>query len=233
MRIFALDCSSAMCSACLTEDETVLAEVSIKALRSHATFLYRCVDQLMVNSGLGFEDLHGFAVTIGPGSFTGLRIGLAAAKGLAYASGKPLIGVSTLEALAGNIPYSRLPLVAALDARKNQLYVARFGSSIHGDTGRIGPERVLSPEELIAECRETDTLFVGGGALRYRDFLKEQLGRRAVFAPATMHHVRSPEVARLALERMSSWRREDLFSLSPNYIRRSEAEIGLKAARGS
>ncbi|MBI4773646.1 MAG: tRNA (adenosine(37)-N6)-threonylcarbamoyltransferase complex dimerization subunit type 1 TsaB [Deltaproteobacteria bacterium] len=233
MRILALDCSSAMCSACLTEDETVLAEVSLRAFRSHATFLYRCVDQLMVNGRLGFEDLHGFAVTIGPGSFTGLRIGVAAAKGLAYASGKPLVGVSTLEALAGNIPYSRLPLVAALDARKNQLYAARFGPAIHGETARIGPDRVLSPEDRIAECRETDTLFVGDGALRYRTLLKEQLGGRAVFAPATAHHVRSPEVARLALGRISSWRREDLFGLSPNYIRRSEAEIGLDTARGS
>ena len=187
----------------------------------------------MLNTGLRFEDLHGFGVTIGPGSFTGLRIGLAAAKGLAYASDKPLVGVSTLEALAGNIPYPRLPLVVALDARKSQVYTARFDSGMHGESVRVGPERISSPEELIAECQGTDTLFVGDGALRYRDQLKEQLGRRAVFAPSTAHHVRSPEVARLALARMSSCRREDLFSLSPNYIRRSEAEIGLKAARGS
>jgi len=102
---------------------------------------------------------------------------------------------------------------------------------MQGESVRIGPERILSPEELIAECQGRETLFVGDGALRYGDFFKEQLGRRAVFAPPTAHYVRSSEVARRALARMSSWRRGDLFSLSPNYLRRSEAEIGLEAAR--
>jgi len=113
------------------------------------------------------------------------------------------------------------------------VYAARFGPADHGETRRIGPERVLTPEELIAECRETDTLFVGDGALRYRDLLENELGRKAVFAPATAHQIRSVEVARLASGRISSVKRESLFDLSPNYIRRSEAEIGLEASRGS
>ena len=198
MRILAIDCSSVVCSACLVEDETVLGEISLRARRSHATFLYRCLDQLMLNSGLRFEDLDGFGVTIGPGSFTGLRIGLAAAKGLAYAADKPLVGVSTLEALARNIPCSRLPLVVALDARKSQVYTARFDPGMNGESVRVGPERVLSPEELIAERHGKDTLFMGDGVLSIWRSVKGKIGTEGGFR--TIHGA-----LRAALRKWRDW----------------------------
>ena len=210
-------------SVALTDGERLLGELFLDVRRPHGGWLLGAVEQLLVAAGMTVADLDGFGVTIGPGSFTGLRVGLATVKGLALASGKPVAGVSTLQTLALQAPHAALPVCALLDARKREVYAGHFAWE-EGLPRPSGPERVLPPEQLLHELHGP-ILFAGDGAVAYRTLIVRQLGSRAHFLPEVYAPPRAAHAAVLALRAFAAGGALPVAQVNPVYIRPSEAEI--------
>ena len=210
-------------SVALTDGERLLGELFLDVRKPHGGWLLGAVDHLLQAAGLTVADLAGFGVTVGPGSFTGLRVGLATVKGLALATGKPVAGVSTLQTLALQAPHAALPVCALLDARKKEVYCALFTWE-DGGLRPIMPERVLPPEQLSAEIAGP-VLFVGDGARAYRTLLVRQFGGRARFLAAAHDPPRAAHAALLALQLFEAGEARAAAEVNPVYIRPSEAEL--------
>lgn len=210
-------------SVALTAGDRLLGELFLDVRRPHGEWLLHAVDRLFGEAGLNVADLDGFGVTIGPGSFTGLRVGLATVKGLALAADRPIAGVSTLRTLAMQAPHAAMPVCALLDARKKEVYAGIF-TWHEGLPHPNGPERVLPPERLLGELTGP-TLFVGDGATVYRTLIARQLGPRAHFLPAAYDPPRAAHAAVLARELFAAGEARPAAEVNPVYIRPSEAEL--------
>ena len=164
MRIFAIDTSLEACSACIfdTEEDAVIARESIAMARGHAEALMPLIARVMARSGIGFADLDRIAVTTGPGSFTGLRVGLAAARGIGLAAGKPVVGVTTLTAYAAPVVSSDAghPVISAIDARHDHVYYQVVSS----DGGSLVKPRVAPIDEALDAARFGAPHLVGNAA---------------------------------------------------------------------
>lgn len=207
-------------SHCISEQSTV-------SRLTHSKRLLGSVEMLLAECEIGWEQLDAIAVGLGPGSFTGLRIGLATVKGLAMACQLPLIGVSSLDALAGQFLHASMPIYPMFDARKSEVYTACFQTDAEGIPRRRGEYLVLSAEKL---CRNIDhpVLFAGDGSMAYQEIIRELLGEQAHFASPQSAFVRASSIAFLALE---SWRQGtflDPASCVPLYVRASDAELHFK-----
>ena len=230
MRILSLDTATPSCSAAVTDQNVLLAEFSVTATgQSHSRQVMAMIRQVIDRSGLTLGAIDGFAVSRGPGSFTGLRIGISTIKGLAAASGKPMVGVSSLKALAMQATAGSSLICPLLDARKGEVYFA-FYRFTGGVLIRQGEERVLPPEKAI-EGVDGPCLFIGPGAVLYREIITGTLGGSAVFAPASHHTIRASTLACLARDRLESAETDDVKRFVPVYIRKSDAEIHLKSRK--
>lgn len=226
MKVLALDTSCMMGSVALIEDDVVIAEQLLNVKVTHSERLIPSIESILKTAECKLEDVDGFAVTIGPGSFTGLRIGLAAAKGLAFSMNKPLLGISSLKALAYNLFGAARPIVSVLDARRGEYYIA-VNKFEDGDLITILEDTVMPPEKLIdyiSSLKEDSFLFVGDGIYGLKELIKEKLKSRAFIPPPSMIHPRASNVAWLGLCRLASGESDDLAALKPNYIRKSDAE---------
>jgi tRNA threonylcarbamoyladenosine biosynthesis protein TsaB len=174
------------------------------------------VDRVLSDTGIKVADLDGFAVSIGPGSFTGLRIGLATVKGLALVTKKPVTAVPTLKALAWNLPYSQYPVCPLLDARKKEVYAAifRFEENVFV---QMMEESVISLRELAGRIKER-TIFTGEGSHLFRDEIRSLFGDRAVFAPVSAMVPSAASVAGIGMMQLNDGDCADLDSLTPQYI---------------
>lgn len=215
-------------SVALSDGEHLLAEFNLDARHPPTEWLLTAIDELLVKTGLTRNALDAIAIVRGPGAFTGLRVGLATAKGIALALGCPLVGVSSLQCLAMQLPFTQMPVCVMLDARKQEVYAClyRWGS---GYPRAFSAEQVVKPEKLLSGMTE-ETLFVGNGAKVYRSLIVRQLSSRAHFAPAFLNLPRAAAAAALAL---SQWQAGQTFTaeeLMPSYLRPSEAELNLNAA---
>lgn len=224
LKILAIDTSSFSGSIALLEDGTLLSEWSVGTAGPHALWLLPSVKAHLELAGLDISSIDLFAVTTGPGSFTGLRIGISTVKGLAWPLGRKVVGVSTLAALAMNMPFSSKLVCPVLDARKNEVYAALYDTS----SGR--PEAVLEEASLNtgALCDEISkrghgdsVVFLGSGLEVYSKEIKERLPRAVLATGLSM--VRAGIVGSLGFERAKD--AVDPASLSPVYLRKSEAEI--------
>ena len=223
MHILSLDTATTSCSVAITRNQSLLAEVTNDIGQTHAKHLMGMIDGAIDLSGLTMADFDGFAVTRGPGSFTGLRIGIASIKGLATATGKPLVGVSTLETLALQAAGPSMLICPLLDARRGEVYYSRYRYA-NGNLEQLIEEGVSSPADAIRGLDE-ETLFVGEGAIVYRDVLMENLGGLARFAPVIQNSIRASTVAHLSLPSFEAGHTDDVASFVPVYIRKSDAEI--------
>ncbi len=227
MKLLTIQTATPAGSLALTEGDRLLGELFLDNRRPHGSWLLAAVERLLAATGLALSELDGFGVTIGPGSFTGLRVGLATVKGLALAVAKPIAGVSTLQTLALQAPHAALPVCACLDARKQEVYAGCY----HWQGGWPLPvhvERVLSPERLLAEITEP-TLFIGDGATVYRTLITRQLGGRAHFLAAAYDPPRAAHAALLALRVFQAGEARPATAVNPVYIRPSEAELNAPA----
>ena len=175
MKILALETSAKAVSAAVTEDGRVLCAGYQDTGLTHSRTLMPMVEHLLCNAALTLRDMDAIAVAVGPGSFTGIRIGVAAAKGLAVGAEKPLAGVSTLAAMARNVACVPGLAVCAMDARRSQVYNALFLCG-EGTPVRLTEDRALSLEDLAAELAEDarPKTVVGDGARLCADFLRER-----------------------------------------------------------
>jgi tRNA threonylcarbamoyladenosine biosynthesis protein TsaB len=196
--ILALDNSSMCGSVALVSQGLCLAEYSLSSNTTHSRRLLATIQQLMEETGLAWERLSAFAVSAGPGSFTGLRIGLATAKGLIMATGKPLIAVSSTTTLACQLPWTERLICPLIDARKHEVYTAFYRCAPGGMPRRISDIIAIAPEELALRIKE-DVIFLGDGSRLYQDLLTERLGERASFASPELFFMRAAALGRCAL----------------------------------
>ena len=218
MNILAIDTSALTATAAILSDDTLLGEISTTTKLTHSQTIMPMIDELLKKVSLDISDIDLFACSQGPGSFTGLRIGIGTIKGLAYGLGKPVVGVSTLEALAHNISYTDFTIAPIMDARRGQVYNALY----HYNRGRLDcfcEPRALSLEELCGELTEK-TIFVGDGVKVHREKISELLGEKALFAPPQHQLQRAGSVAYAALGKMPI----DAAELTAVYLRKPQAE---------
>ncbi len=226
MKLLVIDTSTTASSIAVTEDGRLLAELLVNPETTHSAALMSGLDMVLRSAGTTAGALDAIGVTLGPGSFTGLRVGIAAAKGLALATGRPVVGFSSLAMLAMNLPHARLPVCPLLDARKSEVYGALYRC---GDLPEAMLEdTVVKPSTLLEKIRG-ETLFLGSGAMRYRDLIVEKLGNRAHFAPSVCHQPRASAGALLAADLIAKGMVIPARDLTPVYLRLSEAELALKA----
>ena len=225
MRILGIDSSTPGCSVALLNNGTIVSEQIADPQPSYSKFLLQMVDQVLKQGEVRLDDVDGFAVTLGPGSFTGLRIGVSLLKGFILATEKPFVGINSLEALASTVDSPGLPVCTALDARKQELYAAVFENKNNRPVPVV-PESALAPEALCAAI-EAPTLFIGNGVERYRDLFRKSLRDRFVEPEGPLKYSTAAGVARLAAPRFDTQNNFDLNQLHINYIRKSEAELSL------
>lgn len=224
MKILALETSAVAASVAICEDEALIAQSFQRTGLTHSATLMPMLESMLKNCGITFNEIDLIAVAAGPGSFTGLRIGVSAAKGLAWSHGKPCAGVSTLEAMAWQLVGMSGVVCAAMDARRQQVYNALFEIE-EGKPVRLTPDRAISLDELGSELVkiEKKQIFVGDGAhLCYNAFQNKEYPVQ--MAPAHLQFQSAWGVARSALEQARAGQLTDAAGLVPNYHRLSQAE---------
>lgn len=223
MNILAIDTSAQVASVCVLDETVVLSEFSVNNKLTHSQTLMPMVESALCCAKLSLNDIDAFAVSAGPGSFTGIRIGVSAIKGLAYATGKPCVPVSTLEALAHNVNTDGI-VCAAMDARCGQVYNALFRQSA-GALSRLCADRAISIKDLGADLLKFDEniFLVGDGAdLCYNGLGSENQALRPV--PAHLKLQRASSVGLVALEQLQAGKSCSAAELMPVYLRLPQAE---------
>ena len=226
LKILAIDTSTDTGSIAITDGEDILAESILNVGRTHSETLIPSFQEMLEKTHLDIKDLDLLALTLGPGSFTGVRIGVSTIKGFALALERPVAGVSTLEALASNFPFSSLPIMPLFDARRGEIYSAMFQWE-EGIIKRLSEDRAASLEDAIKKIK-TKTVFAGEGLVKYGQMIKDRLGDNAVFAPRATWYVRASNVAALGLKSYKADGGLDLATFTPSYRRKSEAEIQME-----
>ncbi len=227
--ILSLDTSTKCSSVSLTQgtlsNGEVLASLSLNSDITHSRRLIKSVEILFAETNTKWSDIGAVAVGLGPGSFTGLRIGMATAKGFASAAGIKLLGVSTLDGLAA-MCVTKKKICAVMDARKKQVYTAYYQHDKEGRLDRLGDIRVIAPELLAEEITEP-VLMVGDGIAGYGDLWKESVGGYLNFAPLPLHSPAGAAIGLLCGERYQQQEFLDIISAAPVYVRASDAELSL------
>ncbi len=225
MKILGIDTSTQSGSVAILKDDALLAETTLHRNKTHSERLLPSIQYILTECDLGLDDLDALAVTTGPGSFTGLRIGLSTLKGLGWALEKPLLGISTLHALACNIPYTAQTICPVLDARKSEVYTALF-SSKDGEVTRETEDRVIDPGELMKELKG-EIIFLGDGIKKYGSLFKknERPNAPLLFANETLWSIRASNICKLAEIALKNGKSKDAGEINLNYIRPSEAEL--------
>jgi tRNA threonylcarbamoyl adenosine modification protein YeaZ len=223
MKVLSFDTSTSSGSVAILDNSQVIAMDSYLAESSHAETLFNVIDKVLESCGLKIADVDGIAVAIGPGSFTGLRIGLAAAKGLAYAANKKLVGVSSLEALACGLPEKHPDkiIVPCIDAKRGEIYASAYCKTIREikvDESSSSPDKLCD----ILQKFNSKCLFVGNGADSYRDLFMSKMADQ--FRMVSENICSAVNIGLIAGEKIKSGSSDDIALLAPNYIRPSAAE---------
>lgn len=227
VNILAIDTSTSLASVAIAVGEKIAAESIFNTDRTLSARLIPEIERLLALAGVAVADIDLFAASTGPGSFTGVRGGIATVQGLALAGGKPCVGFSSLTLLAMNFPLAAHPVCSLLDARKNEVYAALFDCSTAIPAALIS-DCVLPPErflDLLCETTTDPVVFCGDGALRYRNLIAERMGRHALFAPFPLNTTHASNGILLALHASLNGGLLDPSRLLPTYLRASEAEI--------
>jgi tRNA threonylcarbamoyladenosine biosynthesis protein TsaB len=223
MLVLGIETSTTTGSVAVVSDGGVIAQYTLSIEVTHSERLMATVDRVLSDSRLSLRDIDGLAVAMGPGSFTGLRVGLSTVKGLAFATGKPVAAVPTLSALAWNLHYAAYPVCPLLDAKKKEVYAALYryeGATLI----QVMDEAVLPLAELCGKLGGT-TVFTGEGSRQFRAEIEASLGGRALFAPVACASPSAASVAEIGLGLLKNGTVSDPDGLVPLYIRRPEAEV--------
>jgi len=224
VKILALESSAVSACVAVCEDDLLIAQSFQNSGLTHSRTLMPMVESLLKNCGLTLGEMEIIAVAVGPGSFTGLRIGVAAAKGLAWPGDKPCAGVSTLEAMAWGVAHMGGEICAVMDARRKQVYNARF-EVVDGRPVRLTPDRAIGLDALRDELRkgEKEQIIVGDGtSLCYNELAGHSLPVR--LPPPHLRLQTAWGVARAALELARTEGLVTAGELTPVYLRLSQAE---------
>jgi tRNA threonylcarbamoyladenosine biosynthesis protein TsaB len=224
MLILGIDTATPIASVGITRHGEVVAEESLRERVNHTETLLPLIGRVIKQAGVTLPEIEGIGVSIGPGSFTGLRIALGTVKGFAYAMGQKVVGVPTLAALACTVNEWEGLVCPLLDARKGEIYAALFRREHDGKLVQLLPDQVLLPQQLLEQITEP-CLFLGDGGTAYGELIERSCGTMAHLLPFTTHHPRGAVIARLAWERLQTGSADDLQSLVPAYVRSPEAVV--------
>jgi tRNA threonylcarbamoyladenosine biosynthesis protein TsaB len=228
MKVLSIESATNVASVALCEEGMVLAERFLNIRKNHSEKLLPMIDGMLADAELDAEEIGLLAVSVGPGSFTGLRIGMSTAKGLAYGWDLPLKGVNTLDAMAYALRGDLGTVVPLINARRKEAFGGFFAS---GDK-RYGDYFVLNAQSIAERLQEfglTNPIFLGDGVHAMREEIAGCMPDARFASPASVDN-RSGAVGLLALERYALEGEDDLKGLSPTYIRASQAEQNLKKA---
>jgi tRNA threonylcarbamoyladenosine biosynthesis protein TsaB len=225
MIVLGIETATPCGGAALWVDGGIVAEEANDGAVSHSQRLMPAIERVLQSATCELSAIDGIAVSIGPGSFTGLRIGLAIGKTLAHAEGKPIVAVSTLEALAWRAARADVLIAPMLDARRNEIFGAIFKSSDDGASLERLSSDVVERPEAFAERITEPVIAVGSGALRYAQLLQEHLEGRVIFAEGEINHPSAGVVAQLGARKLAEGLAANVLTLEPVYVRKSDAEI--------
>jgi tRNA threonylcarbamoyladenosine biosynthesis protein TsaB len=223
MKILAVDTSTSTCTVGVANGDGILAESVDSNGQTHARHLMGMIHSTLTASGIPIQEIDGFAVVTGPGTFTGLRIGIGTIKGLAYALSRPVIGVNSLAALAAQADLPTKFICPVMDARRSEVYYGLYVLE-EGEPAQMGKHRVAPPSEL-AKNIHASCQFIGKGARLYRETFEAALGSLSQFSHPCRDTIRAETIARLALKRFQKNETQKLPAVAPYYIRRSDAEL--------
>jgi tRNA threonylcarbamoyladenosine biosynthesis protein TsaB len=231
MLTLAIECATKTIGLALLKEEDLLADLYLDSGRRHAETLMPALERLLILAGVSSEDLDLLVCTVGPGSFTGLRIGASTVKGLALALKKPVVGVSTLETLAMNaIPYPGL-ICTMLDAGKNEVYVGLFRMRPDGLLDAMQPERLSEVPQFIQGLDQEEIVFLGDGALQHMTLIREVMGGKALLCGGAHHKLRASGAGIIGIHRYRNGDVLDVLTFAPGYLRLSGAETKVACQR--
>lgn len=229
MKILAIDSSGLVASVAIVTEDIMLAEYTVNYKKTHSQTLLPMLQEITKMIELDLKEVDGFAVSSGPGSFTGLRIGSATAKGLGLALDKPIISVPTVDGLAYNLFATDKLICPMMDARRNQVYTGLY--SFQGDKlHRILEQRVVAVEEMIDEInqRGQEVIYLGDGCKVYENIIVETTKVGFQFAPLHMNRQRAGAIGALGIQYYNNDQVQNAVEHQPIYLRLSQAERELK-----
>ncbi|MFV1952018.1 MAG: tRNA (adenosine(37)-N6)-threonylcarbamoyltransferase complex dimerization subunit type 1 TsaB [Nitrospinota bacterium] len=223
MIVLGIDTSTLLGSVAVVDNGRLVYEDIDNTKTSYSKRLLLMIDNVLKRTVINMDRIDGYALAIGPGSFTGLRIGLSICKGFFAATGKPIIGVDTLYALANTLTYSSNIICPILNAKKGEVYSALYRYK-DNHLNKLTDDMAINPERLCSMINEP-AIFVGDGIDVYRELLSERLGNAAIFTPKTKGYSNAASIAEIGLRKLERGDVPNAMTLQPKYIRRSEAEI--------
>ena len=230
MIVLGIDTSSSRLSIALRDKNGLLAERSYLSANQCSAVLLPNIKSLLRELGLGLGEINGFIVSLGPGSFTGLRIGVSTIKALAFALSKPVIGIPTLDVLAENISLVNSQICPILDARRGEVYSCIYKSDSR-QIKRLSEYLVLPVRDLL-KILKSRTVFLGEGLFKYRDLIKRLNKGLSLFAPQEDWFPQASVLTRLGLDRLLAKNIDSCYDLTPLYLRRTQAEEEYDARLG-
>lgn len=225
MPILAIDTATMVSSVAVADEKKLSAELTVQTRLTHSETLLPHIEKVLQLAGTERQDLTGVAVSLGPGSFTGLRIGLAAAKAIAYGLDIPIFGIPTTEVLAWHYPVPGVAVVPFIDAQKGNVYSAVYRWQRDG-FAEVSPVQVYALEEALELCASQPVPVMAVGDMAAKKLAgREDLPANVQLPPPHMLMPRAANVAMAALRRQQEGRADSVMDLEPVYIRRSEAEV--------
>lgn len=224
MKILSIDSATQSATCAILDDNKVLAEITFNYKKQHSQILMPIIDQLFKNTEMNINDIDAFVASKGPGSFTGLRIGMATIKGLSQGTKKPFVTVSTLDSLAYNLAYTSGIICPILDALRDNVYTALYTFD-NNELNRISDYVNISVDELITILKDKDCniSFVGDGTVKFKEKLIANLPK-INFAPAHLNLAKASSLGELGLKLLSNEIFDDLYASVPIYLRKPQAE---------
>lgn len=224
MKILSIDTATQAASCAVIEDDKLLGEITYNYKKQHSVILMTIIDTLLKNVNTSIDDIDGFVVSKGPGSFTGLRIGMSTIKGLSQGTNKPFVGISSLDALAYNLAYTDGIICPILNALRGNVYTALYvfnGVRLEKLTEYL----LISIDELFALIKEYNkpVTFIGDGISIFKENIEDSL-LDVKLAPAHLNIARAAALGELGLKKLLKGDFDDLFTSAPTYIRKSQAE---------
>jgi len=224
MKILSIDSATESATCAILDDNKVLGEITFNYKKQHSQILMPIIDELFNNTGMSINDIDAFVASKGPGSFTGLRIGMATIKGLSQGTKKPFVTVSTLDSLAYNLAYTGGIICPILDALRDNVYTALYTFS-NCELDRISDYVNISIDDLInmLNHKNCNITFVGDGVFKFKEKLIANLPN-VIFAPAHLNLAKASSLGELGLKLLSNGTFDDLYASVPIYLRKPQAE---------
>lgn len=229
MKILAIDSSSVVATVAITDEEKIIAEYSVNHKKTHSQTLLPMIDEIVKMAEINIDELDAIAVSGGPGSFTGLRIGSATAKGIAFAIKKPIIHIPTIDGLAYNMYGTNRIVCPIMDARRNQVYTGlyRFENDEFITIEAQSQKDIMDVIKSVNEIGKS-VVFLGDGTSIYKEIITKNINVDCQFAPIHMNMQRASSVAALAVKYYNEGKVIESSEHKPDYLRKSQAERELE-----